>query len=223
LDIGHWTLDITSFLLHLWLVTMQCNPVQANDLFFNPRNVGEVAEPNFVGRAASFECGATVRISLYVDDSCRIIDAKFKAAGCSALVASASFLTEQIKGETTAVAAALGQHPDSITTQLGPQHRERSECAALACAALVSAIAQYSDSVREGWEGDEALICTCFGVSERTIAAAIQTNSLTTIAEVTRACNAGAGCRSCYSLIEDILDQVGQAFLPVTPPAKNRR
>ena len=34
----------------------------------------------------------------------------------------------------------------------------------------------------------------------------IQENHLTTVAEVTRACNAGAGCRSCWPLIEDILD-----------------
>lgn len=189
---------------------MLSNPVPANELFLNPRNVGEAAEPNFVGRAASFECGATVRISLHVDESRRITDAKFKAAGCSALVASASFLTEQIKGETTADAAALGQHPGSIREQLDPQGQERSDCALLACEALVSAISHYSDSVREGWEGDEALICTCFGVSERTIEAAIQTNKLTTIAEVTRACNAGAGCRSCYPLIEDIFDTVNR-------------
>jgi len=52
---------------------------------------------------------------------------------------------------------------------------------------------------------DEALICTCFCVSERTIEREIQDNNLRTIAEVTRACNAGGGCRSCYPLIEEML------------------
>ncbi len=70
----------------------------------------------------------------------------------------------------------------------------------------MSAIRHYSDSVRDEWSGDEALICTCFGVSERTIEQQIQTGGLRTISEITKACNAGAGCRSCYSLIEDILD-----------------
>ena len=38
--------------------------------------------------------------------------------------------------------------------------------------------AATSDSAREEWEGDEALICTCFCVSERTIEAQIQRRSL---------------------------------------------
>jgi NifU-like protein len=82
----------------------------------------------------------------------------------------------------------------------------RHHCAALACQAVVAAIQSYSDSVRAEWLGDEALICTCFCVSESTIENAIQQHKLRTIAEVTKACNAGAGCRSCYSLIEDILE-----------------
>ncbi len=82
----------------------------------------------------------------------------------------------------------------------------------LACEALVSAIRNYSDSARDEWEGDEALICTCFCVSERTIEREIQENGLRTIAEVTAACAAGGGCRSCYPLIEDILGEVNRKW-----------
>jgi NifU-like protein len=56
------------------------------------------------------------------------------------------------------------------------------------------------------WAGDEALICTCFFVSERTIEREIQTRGLATVAEVTRACNAGGGCGSCHQLIQEILE-----------------
>ena len=167
--------------------------------FLNPRNVGEVADPKFVGRAASFECGAVIRISINVDDAQRITDAKFKAAGCSSLVAAASLLTERVKGNTTGAATACIELPETI------EQIASRECVALACEALVSAVQEYSDSVREHWEGDEALICTCFGVSERRIENEIASRGLTTIAEVTRVCNAGAGCRSCYPLIEEIL------------------
>ncbi len=83
---------------------------------------------------------------------------------------------------------------------------ESQRIAEAACEALLSAITDYSNSVRDEWEGDEALICTCFCVSERTIEREIETKGLRTIAEVTKACRAGAGCHSCYSLIEDILD-----------------
>lgn len=185
---------------------MQCNSGLVGELFLNPKHVGEATEPNFVGRSASFRCGATLRISLHIDESQRITEAKFKAAGCSVLVASASLLIDQVLGKTTGEAASLGQHAAALTEKLGALPAERSECPALACEALVSAIRNYSDSARDEWEGDEALICTCFCVSERTIEREIQTNNLKTIAEVTAACSAGAGCRSCYPLIEDILD-----------------
>jgi NifU-like protein len=100
----------------------------------------------------------------------------------------------------------LAQQTRALRERLGALPAERSECPALAGEALVSAIRNYSDSAREEWEGDEALICTCFCVSERTIEREIQTRELRTIAEVTAACSAGGGCRSCYSLIQDILD-----------------
>ena len=171
----------------------------ARDEFLNPRNVGDVAEPNFVGRAASFDCGAALRISIQVDDSQRISDAKFKAAGCSTLIAAASLLTERVKGMTTGDAAACVERPEEIG------HLSQRECVALAFEALINAVRGYSDSIRDHWEGDEALICTCFGVSESRIEKEIASQGLNTISEVTRACNAGAGCRSCWPLIEDIL------------------
>ncbi|HKO59935.1 MAG TPA: iron-sulfur cluster assembly scaffold protein [Pyrinomonadaceae bacterium] len=171
------------------------------DEFLNPKNVGDAAEPNFTGRAASFDCGAVLRLSIQVDDSQKITDAGFKAVGCSTLIASASLLTERVKGMTTGEAANIERSTD-LLNELPEQRRE---CVALAFEALISAVQQYSDSIREHWEGDEALICTCFGVSESRIEKEIAAKSLTAISEVTRACNAGAGCRSCWPLIEDIL------------------
>jgi NifU-like protein len=180
--------------------------VPVSELFFKPQNVGDASEPSFTGRSASFNCGASLRISLQIDESQRIVEAKFKAAGCSVMVAAAELMTGQVRGMNTGEAAALGQQFVLIETQLGQLEMQRTDCARMACDALLKAIQEYSDSVRESWEGDQALICTCFGVSEKTIEREIRVNALRTIAEVTRACNAGAGCRSCYPLIEDILE-----------------
>ncbi len=183
------------------------NSALINEHFFNPKNVGTIADASGVARVGSVTCGGALRISLRIDESQRITDAKFKSAGCSYLVAASSLLTERVKGETTAEAAVLGQFPRrSVIEHLGGWPADRDHCAALACEALLSAVRQYSYSVRKEWTGDEALICTCFGVSERTIENEIKAARLHTIAEVTKACNAGAGCRSCYSLIQDILD-----------------
>lgn len=100
-------------------------------------------------------------------------------------------LTEQVTGMTTAEAATICM--------------ASTNCGELARDALLDAIREYSNAARDDWAGDEALICTCFFVSERTIEREIQTGGLTTVAEVTRACNAGAGCGSCHQLIQEIL------------------
>lgn len=187
---------------------MQCTPEFVSQFFLEPRHVGDAGEPSFVGRSASLKCGASLRISLNIDESQKITDAKFKAAGCCVAVASASLLIEQILNKTTAEAASLSQQPALLAAQLGGFPDDRSECAPLVCEALVAAIRNFSNSARDEWEGDEALICTCFCVSERTIEREIQTNGLHSIAEVTAACSAGGGCRSCYPLIQDILEEL---------------
>jgi NifU-like protein len=185
---------------------MQLFSSRLKEHFLEPRNVGDVGAGGIVGRAGSMTCGATMRASLRIDQARRITDAKFKAAGCSFLVATASVLTEEIKGELSGDVAALLQSPANTMSQvLGPIPPDKAHCVTLVCESLLTAIKSYSDSVRDEWHGDEALICTCFCVSEKTIENAIDSGGLRTIAEVTKACNAGGGCRSCYSLIEDML------------------
>ncbi len=170
------------------------------DHFLNPRNVGDAAEPSFVGRAASLVCGAHVRFSIQVDEKQTVSQARFRAAGCSVLVAAASLLTEQVQGMNTADAAAIAK---SVATaeEIGD-----ARCVGMACEALVDAIRAFSDAARDDWAGDDALICTCFFVSERTIEREIRTRGLSTVAEVIIACNAGGGCGSCHLLIQEILD-----------------
>lgn len=181
--------------------------------FLEPRNVGEVENADAVARDGALVCGAALRISLRVDGEQKILDAKFRAAGCSLLVASASLLTEKVKNKTTGEVAALAQSGENrILTEFSSPPRGKEHCASLTSQALLSAIKLYSDSVRDEWEGDEALICTCFCVSERTIENEIRIGGLRTIPEVTKACNAGGGCRSCYSLIEDILGTVNSEW-----------
>lgn len=109
----------------------------------------------------------------------------------------------------TAEAAVIGQNAEELKSNFPDLDPGREHCAKLACDALLAAIREYSDAAREEWIGDEALICTCFFVSERTIEREIATRGLTTVGEVTRACNAGGGCGSCHLLIQEILDTTG--------------
>jgi NifU-like protein len=106
----------------------------------------------------------------------------------------------------TADAAIIGQDRDALERTFPELEPGREHCTKLACDALLAAIREYSGAARDEWIGDEALICTCFFVSERTIEREIVSRGLSTVAEVTRACNAGGGCGSCHQLIQEILD-----------------
>ena len=178
--------------------------MSVEDHFFQPRNVGDASEPSFVGRAASVQCGAAVRVSIQIDEGHRISHAKFKAAGCSGLIASLSLLTERIKGLSPADAASIAQAPAAIL-----EDAVDVSCVTLGCDALIAAIKKYSDAVRDEWNGDEALICTCFCVSERVIELEIARKGLSTVSEVIRACSAGGGCGSCHPLIQELLEASG--------------
>ena len=89
------------------------------DHFSNPRNVGEIENPDGLGEAGNPKCGDIMKIYLKVKDNV-IEDVKFKTFGCASAIASSSMATEMIKGKTvdeawqltnTAVAEALDGLP----------------------------------------------------------------------------------------------------------------
>ena len=106
----------------------------------------------------------------------------------------------------TAEAAIIGQAAEELKSCFLDLEPGREHCPKLACDALLAAIREFSDAARDEWLGEEALICTCFFVSERTIENEIAMRGLKTVAEVTGVCNAGGGCGSCHQLIQEILD-----------------
>lgn len=180
-------------------------PERINEHFLHPRNVGEVMGANAVGEAGSLNCGAILCLTLKIDAAeQRISEAKFKAVGCGFLIACASALTETIRELALGRAALLPE--SALTDWFEALPPERQHCATLCLEALQAALASYHNATREEWAGDEALICTCFGVSEKTIEQVIEARSLRTVKEVTRACHAGGGCQSCHPLIVDILE-----------------
>lgn len=183
-------------------------PGRINKHFLDPRNVGDVADVSASAEAGSFTCGAILRLSLEIDEESRKVrDAKFRAAGCGYLIASASVTTEIIRGLTTAEAAtAAGLLQETLLEYFGAPPKEKAHCALICGEALREAVARYSRHVRDEWTGEEALICTCFGVSEKRIEEVISEKRLRTVLEVTRACKAGGGCNSCHPLIEEILE-----------------
>lgn len=184
---------------------MSFYPSRIQEHYDAPRNVGDLEDADAVGEEGSLVCGGIVRLSLRIDAAAQTITvAKFKTLGCGFLVACASALTETIRDLPISRAAVLST--EAITDWFGGLPPAKMHCALLCRDALHAALSDYHSARQEEWTGDEALICTCFGVSELSIENAIRMRSLRTIEQVTRACNAGGGCRSCHPLIEDILD-----------------
>ena len=74
----------------------------------SPRNAGTLEAPDWQAKGNNPLCGD--RISVYVKlEGDRISDVKFDARGCAITVASASMMTEMMKGKTIEEAEAAHQ------------------------------------------------------------------------------------------------------------------
>ena len=69
------------------------------DHLTNPRNAGEMENPDAFVEVSNPVCGDELQLSLKVEDG-RITDVRFKAYGCAAALAASSLLTELAKGKT---------------------------------------------------------------------------------------------------------------------------
>jgi len=67
--------------------------------FQNPKNVGEISNPDGVGIVGNASCGDIMQLFIKVKGN-RISEAMFKTFGCGAAIATSSILTERIKGCT---------------------------------------------------------------------------------------------------------------------------
>ena len=89
------------------------------DHYRKPRNFRRMVDANHSAEGYNPMCGDKVTIYLKVEDG-RISDASFEGAGCAISTASASLMTDSLKGKTTAE-AALAKTQSDFTTQLKQQ------------------------------------------------------------------------------------------------------
>ncbi|HBA54642.1 Fe-S cluster assembly protein NifU [Syntrophorhabdus aromaticivorans] len=172
--------------------------------FLNPRNVGEIESPDGVAEVGSIACGDALKLTFKLDENKRIVDAKFKTFGCASAIASASALTEIIKGMT--LEEAMKVTNKDIANYLGGLPEEKMHCSVLGQQALEQAIGSYKGAPQK--EPGEQIICECFGITDREIERAITENHLTTVQEVTNYTKAGGGCENCHEKIRAIIDRV---------------
>jgi len=189
---------------------------KVKDHFLNPRNVGEIENPDGVGEVGSLACGDALRLSFKLDENKRIKDAKFKTFGCASAIASSSALTEMIKGKT--VEEALKVSNQDIANYLGGLPEEKMHCSVMGREALEAAIGNYRG--QKVTKEDFEIICKCFGVTDREIERAVRENALQTVEQVTYYTKAGGGCGQCHPKIEAIIAKVRKEMEKEGPPVK---
>ena len=106
------------------------------DHYNNPRNVGSFDKADVTvgtGVVGAPECGDVMKLWVKVDDG-RIQDAKFKAHGCSAAIATSSYATEMLIGMGVAEARRITK--EQIAEALGGLPASKIHCSVLASDAI---------------------------------------------------------------------------------------
>lgn len=100
------------------------------DHYRQPRNYGHLEHANRKAEGYNPLCGDKVSITLIVKDGV-IDDLKFEGAGCAISTASASLMTESLKGKTEAEALTMLENFKSLVTG-GSVNKEMGKLAVLA-------------------------------------------------------------------------------------------
>ncbi len=116
-------------------------PYQAQILehYKHPHNRGTLDPSTHKGHESNSLCGDEIALTLRVDGANRIEDVRFDGEGCAISMASASLLTDAVKGKTLDEDAAMDRA--SVLQSLGvPLSAVREQCALLPLRALRAAL-----------------------------------------------------------------------------------
>ena len=113
------------------------------DHFINPRNVGEIENPDGVGEVGNAKCGDIMKVYLRVEGGV-LTDVKFKTFGCASAIATSSMATELIKGNP--IGEALELTNKAVVEALDGLPPVKMHCSVLAEEAVKAAIKDYYDS-----------------------------------------------------------------------------
>ncbi|MBS1263338.1 MAG: Iron-sulfur cluster assembly scaffold protein IscU 2 [Methanonatronarchaeales archaeon] len=116
--------------------------------FTNPRNSGEMENPDAVGEVGNPACGDVMHIFLKVEDD-RVEDISWTTMGCAAAIATSSMISELARGEELEEAWKITKRDVSESLEGLPPIKQH--CSNLAADGLHEAIKNYL--IGEGrWE-----------------------------------------------------------------------
>ena len=118
---------------------------QILDHYKNPRNYGELEDPDFTHVGENPSCGDTIRMDVQLDDPGETVEAvRFTGDGCAISMASASMLSERLHGMPVDELDALDT--DDITEMLGVDISPMR----VKCAVLGRQVAQDGAKIHRG-------------------------------------------------------------------------
>jgi nitrogen fixation NifU-like protein len=110
------------------------------EMFRNPKNMGEIENPDGVGRVGNPKCGDLMELYIKVENDI-ITDVKFKTFGCAAAIATSSMITEMAVGKTLDEAMKISRQ--DVADELEGLPPVKMHCSNLAADALQAAIEDY--------------------------------------------------------------------------------
>ena len=114
------------------------------DHFLKPKNIGQIKNPDGYAQIGNMTCGDQLDFFIKVKDG-KIKDVKFLSFGCASNIATASIMTEKVKGMTVEEAK---KYPwKKIVTDLGGLPSKKVHCSVMAVQGLNKAIEDYENSL----------------------------------------------------------------------------
>ena len=116
--------------------------------FLHPKNLGEIKNPDGIGKVRNPQCGDIMWIYIKIGKRKKknkieeyIKDIKFKTFGCVAAIATSSMITELAKGKTLKEAKKISKN--DVAQALKGLPPIKMHCSNLASSALKKAIENY--------------------------------------------------------------------------------
>lgn len=110
------------------------------DHFQNPRNQGEIKNPDAEATIGNPTCGDVLKLTLKIEKN-KIKNIKFQTMGCAAAIATSSKLTELAKNKTINEAKKITN--SDVERALGKLPPIKKHCSNLAADALKKALKDY--------------------------------------------------------------------------------